>query len=46
MDAVSVVWHRVLASQPAPDHTMALGTVAVAVALVVVRPAWRPAATS
>ncbi len=40
MDAVSVVWHRVLASQPAPDHSVALGTVAVALALVLVRPVW------
>ncbi len=40
MDAVSVVWHRVLASQPAPDHAVALGAVLAAVALVVVRPAW------
>ncbi len=40
MDAVSVVWHRVLASQPAPEHPVALGAVAVAVSLVVVRPAW------
>ncbi len=40
MDAVSVVWHRVLATQPAPGHAVALGAVVAALALVVVRPAW------
>jgi hypothetical protein len=40
MDTVSLVWHRVLASQPAPTHDVVIGTAILAGLVVLVRPTW------
>jgi hypothetical protein len=40
MDAVTLVWHRIWASQPAPTRDVVVGAAVLALAVVVVRPTW------
>ena len=43
MDALSLVWHRITAHQPVPDHDVVVGAAVVAAIVVLVRPVWQPA---
>ncbi len=40
MDAVTLVWHRIVATQPAASDNVVAGTAVIAALLVVVRPTW------
>ncbi len=43
MDALSLVWHRITALQPAPAHDVTLGAAVVAAVIVAVPRTWEPA---
>jgi hypothetical protein len=40
VDAVTLVWHRIVAAQPSAPDNVVIGTAVVAVALVLFRPSW------
>jgi hypothetical protein len=42
VDAFSVVWHRITASQPVPQHDLIVGAAVVAGLVVLVRATWEP----
>ena len=42
MDAFNVVWHRITASQPVPQHDVIVGAAVIAGLVVLVRATWEP----
>jgi hypothetical protein len=42
VDAFSVVWHRITATQPAPQHDVIVGAAVIAALVVLVRATWEP----